>query len=652
MNHVKIEKLNIPRFKGMTNMTVEFGDSTKIWGANETGKTTIMDAFTWLLFGKDSTGKGVFDIKTINPDGSTTPKVDVEVEATIDISGRTVNLRKVYREKWVTRRGDSEEVLDGHETLCFLDKVPVQIGEFKRRISDIIDEEVFKLITDPFYFARMDKKDKRSVLISMAGEITDETILKIKPELGPVVGLLKGKNIAEEEKRINEEIRQIDNSLKEIPARIDETQRAIATGEKDWDAIRTKIEESEANAKLKEKSRNDMTSVGDEIRQKQQEAMNRIAYLDRDAFSKKRDSEMQAADKNAAINTERARAQRIIDGLINEIEDCDIRIKRKQEDIVELEALNANLRQSWVDENEKSLTINPEDIACPTCHREYDPDKVHEIQTEAIAKFNASKNKRLEQISKDGALNNTRIAQLKNEIQALKEKMQAADKDIADARELKQKYEKVKLHEPEIQKLDQVPGYLEAKIKLEEELRKIQDEYTKPDTTEIDREIQELRNQIYQLKTELGGESVVTATKNRLAQIESQQKELSQRKAELERVGLMVTEFRKTKIQEVENSVNQMFKYIRFRMFKAQMNGGEEEVCDAIYKGVPYESLNTAAKVNAGIDIINALCRHRNTTAPIFIDNRESVTDIIPTESQVISLIVEPGSKEIRITKI
>ena len=651
MNHVIIEKLNIPRFKGMTNMTVEFGDSTKIYGANETGKTTIMDAFTWLLFGKDSTGKSVFDIKTINPDGSTTPKIDVEVEATIHINGRIINLRKVYREKWVTRRGDSEEVLDGHETLCFWDKVPVQIGEYKRRISDIIDEEVFKLVTDPFYFARMDKKEKRSVLISMAGEITDETILKIKPELGPVVGLLKGKNIAEEEKRINAEIRDINKTLDEIPARIDETNRAITSGEKDWDAIRTKIEEANKSLALKEKGRNNITSIGEEIRQKQQEVMNKIADLDRDAFSKKRESEMKASEKNAAITSDRQRAQRIIDGAMNEIEDCDIRIQRKQEDIQELEELNAKLRQDWTDENEKSLTINPEDIACPTCHREYDPDKVHEIQTEAIAKFNESKNKRLDQISKDGALNNTRIAQLKNEIETLKEKMQATEKDVADARELKAKYEKVKLHEPEIQKLDQVPGYLEAKSNLEDELRKIQDEY-KPDTSEIDREIQELRNQIYQLKTELGGEDVVNKTKNRLQQIETQQKELSQRKAELERIELMVTEFRKTKIQEVENSVNQMFKYIRFRMFKAQMNGGEEEVCDAIYKGVPYESLNTAAKVNAGIDIINAICRHRNTTAPIFIDNRESVTDIIPTNSQVISLIVDPGATEIRITKI
>lgn len=652
MNHVIIEKLNIPRFKGMTNMTVEFGDSTKIYGANETGKTTIMDAFTWLLFGKDSTGKSVFDIKTINPDGSTTPKIDVEVEATIHINGRIINLRKVYREKWVTRRGDSEEVLDGHETLCFWDKVPVQIGEYKRRISDIIDEEVFKLVTDPFYFARMDKKEKRSVLISMAGEITDETILKIKPELGPVVGLLKGKNIAEEEKRINAEIRDINKTLDEIPARIDETNRAITSGEKDWDAIRTKIEEANKSLALKEKGRNNITSIGEKIRQKQQEVMNKIADLDRDAFSKKRESEMKASEKNAAITSDRQRAQRIIDGAMNEIEDCDIRIQRKQEDIQELEELNAKLRQDWTDENEKSLTINPEDIACPTCHREYDPDKVHEIQTEAIAKFNESKNKRLDQISKDGALNNTRIAQLKNEIETLKEKMQATEKDVADARELKAKYEKVKLHEPEIQKLDQVPGYLEAKSNLEDELRKIQDEYTKPDTSEIDREIQELRNQIYQLKTELGGEDVVNKTKNRLQQIETQQKELSQRKAELERIELMVTEFRKTKIQEVENSVNQMFKYIRFRMFKAQMNGGEEEVCDAIYKGVPYESLNTAAKVNAGIDIINAICRHRNTTAPIFIDNRESVTDIIPTNSQVISLIVDPGATEIRITKI
>ena len=76
-------------------------------------------------------------------------------------------------------------------------------------------------------------------------------------------------------------------------------------------------------------------------------------------------------------------------------------------------------------------------------------------------------------------------------------------------------------------------------------------------------------------------------------------------------------------------------------MFDYTIEGNEFEVCVPMMGGVPYSDLNTAKKLNAGLDIINTLTKFYNTTAPLFIDGMESVTDIIDTASQVINLIVD-----------
>ncbi|NNJ31627.1 hypothetical protein [Lacrimispora defluvii] len=58
--------------------------------------------------------------------------------------------------------------------------------------------------------------------------------------------------------------------------------------------------------------------------------------------------------------------------------------------------------------------------------------------------------------------------------------------------------------------------------------------------------------------------------------------------------------------------------------------------------GVPFSSLNAGHRVVAGLDIITALQKIYGVTAPIFIDNAESVNDFnIPDmEGQLILLKV------------
>ena len=108
-------------------------------------------------------------------------------------------------------------------------------------------------------------------------------------------------------------------------------------------------------------------------------------------------------------------------------------------------------------------------------------------------------------------------------------------------------------------------------------------------------------------------------------------------------------EFIKKKIDTLESMINKKFSYVKFKLFETQINGAEIECCKALIDGVPFSDANTASKINAGLDIINTLCEYYKITAPIFIDNRESVVSIIDCKSQIVNLIVSKPDKTLRV---
>lgn len=70
------------------------------------------------------------------------------------------------------------------------------------------------------------------------------------------------------------------------------------------------------------------------------------------------------------------------------------------------------------------------------------------------------------------------------------------------------------------------------------------------------------------------------------------------------------------------------------------MNGAIEETCIATVDGVPFDDLNNAKKITAGLDIINTIAKFKGKSAPIFIDNRESINKLYNIDTQIISLVV------------
>ncbi len=239
---IQLKQLKLVNFKGVRNLTLDFADKTDIAGDNATGKTTIFDAFNWLLFGKDSLDRTSFNIKTLDKYGKAIPKIDHEVTGIIHVDGVEITLKKVLKEKWTRRRGSSEVEFDGHETLQYYNDVPCQATEYVTKVSAIVNEGLFKLLTSTQYFNSLPWQKRREVLTSIAGTITDAEIIGDRMDLKSLLESLSGKSLSDHKKEIAAKKKKLKDDLILIPARIDELQRS-KPGPVDYDEIEKQLEE-------------------------------------------------------------------------------------------------------------------------------------------------------------------------------------------------------------------------------------------------------------------------------------------------------------------------------------------------------------------------------------------------------------------------
>src|SRR5690625_1293261 len=231
MKRIKLLNMKLVNFKGIKGLEINFnGIDTNIYGENAAGKTTIFDAFVWLLFNKDSQNNSTnrMGIKTLDSAGNVIHKLDHEVEATLSVDDKNTTLKKVYKEIWTRQRGANTESFSGHTTDHFIDGVPSKKKEYDEFIQSIVDEDVFQLLTNPSYFNEvLHWQDRRELLLEIAGDITDVDVIDSNKDLAKLLAVLEGRSIEDHRKVIAAKRKEINDQLEEIPTRIDEINRDL-----------------------------------------------------------------------------------------------------------------------------------------------------------------------------------------------------------------------------------------------------------------------------------------------------------------------------------------------------------------------------------------------------------------------------------------
>ena len=647
---MKLVSLKLKNFKGIRTFTLDTqGEDVSIYGDNATGKTTLMDSFLWLLFGKDSQNRADFDIKTLTEDGEAMHGLDHSVEATIELGGRPMTLCKVYSEKWTKRRGAATKEFTGHTTDHFLDGVPVKKGEFDAAVADIASEDIFKLLTNPRYFNDMlHWQRRREILLEVCGDITDADVIASDKALAKLPEILGSRSLEDHRKVIAARRTELNREIGKIPVRIDEvTQGLPDVAGISKTALDKEIVSLSKVLQQKHQERSRIESGG-EIAEKQKA----LRELEAELLDMQNKLRAGIDDRIGAARANRNKVAGEIDSLNSAIRSNEHALKDNQREIERLEARMEQLRADWNAENGKTFEFVQDDT-CPTCGQTLPVDQLEEAREKALADFNQAKAKRLEAITAQGRDDRARAGELALQNAELEKKIQADEKILQrlqqEADQLQGRIDELTAQEADV--MDD-PAFLEKAEGLEVLVDAIA--ALKEDNREalavIETEIADIETEIDEAKSKIALVSAHEAGQARIEELQEQERELAAEYERLEGELYLTEQFVRAKVKLLEEKINSRFEHARFKLFNVLVNGAVEEVCETLYQGVPYSSaLNNAAQINVGLDIINTLSEHYGFEPPIWIDNREAVTRLIPTRAQLISLIVSEQDKNLRV---
>ncbi len=652
MKKIVLNKLVLTNFKGIKHYTLDFdSNETNIHGKNGSGKTTVADAYSWLLFGKNSQNQTDFGIKTLGVNNDPIHNLNHSVEGVFIVDDSEVTLKRVYSEKWTKKKGNETQELTGHSTDFFINGVPLSLSEYKLKVDKIISEEFQKLLSNPLFFNQSMKwNDRRVVLSKIVGEISDSEVYSnfSKDKQIEIQALLSSdKTLADYKREYSVKRKKIKDELDLVPSRIDEATRSLPDA-KNWEEIEksievysnqikdidTKIEDStkQMDSKFAEVNKAKQTKF-----QKEQELQ---AVINEEIAESKKDYNTLVSDANnirhkIQVNKNNVKQQ------IELIQELEGKIKR-------YETANNELRNKFTEENAKDFTFDSTAFSCNSCQREYDTDKIEEIKANALLKFKAQQEQVISEIRTTGGANKVQIEKHQADIEVFKQ-AKIGLSEIIETKEVELKVIEDKIKACEVQ-IDSKKEDSPKVIQLKNEIDSIViPEVKAVDNLELKTEKVNLLINIDNLKVQLHDKLQIEKGNARIEELNQQQKTLSQEIANLEKTEMIIDQFENSKMKMIEEKVNGKFKFVKFKMFQTLVNGGISEDCTCLINGVEFNDANTASKINAGIEVINVLSSFYEISCPVIIDGRESISKLIQTDAQIINLIVDSGCEKLTV---
>lgn len=568
MTRIQIERLILENFKCHRDLHIHFGgQNVAIYGDNAVGKTSIYDALTWLLFGKDSAGNGEknFDVKPLDAAGAVADHNAItSVEAGLLVDGELVTLRRTYREVWSTKRGGAIESFDGHTSEYYIGGVPCKKSAFDSKIREIVPEDTFRLLTSVSFFAHdLHWQKRRAVLFDVAGTLTDREIMATDSRFSALSQTLGKMSLDDYRRKLAAERKQLAGTKTDIPARISECQKTIEDLQGvDYDGIKVEIDALEQEA----------AQVAAQIHSTRNEDTERL-------------------------RSELAKLEQLLFRDKAQLATCESNVAAHERSI-------NDSRARWVAVNQESFSGGN----CPTCGRELPFDQLR-AATDA---FESRKQSRLQEIERTAA-----------------SQKEAKDQGSERAAQLR----------AEIQQTEERAATIRNALSVSDDA---------PMDKSLTDRLADLRRDIAGKWEMVGKRAALERARERIFELQQSARNAAEQLESVESALYMVDEYTRYKTRFVEDSISSLFRVAKFRLFREQANGGIEERCDVVFDGVPYMGLNSGAKINVGIDIINTLSHHYGVAVPLFVDNAESVTNLEYAATQVIRLVVSESDKKLR----
>jgi len=641
---MKLNSLYLRNFKGIKELLISFkGKNISIFGENGTGKTTVFDAFLWLLFDKDSSNSSNFNVKTLDNLGNPIHGLEHEVKAEITLdNGQTVELQKIFKEKWTKKRGEADKDLTGHTTDYFIDGVPKRLKDYKDFLAGVVDEETFRILTNPLYFnQKLDWKKRREVILNLCEEIDDSEVISNNSKLKELSQYLTNKSVEDVKAETSAKRRKLNEELKSIPYRIDELSRE---GFEDFDITgfedqkRVLLEQIE---QLKELQVSGNANKVRELKSEISDIQYAMKEIEREHTQQIKEKLSSAKSEVSNLESEYRNMNYLVRNSTNELEQTEKYISMKTN------RLN-QLRKEYLEMD--SMTFDESTSMCPTCGQ----DLPEEAKADHIKEFEDRKVKRLEKNINEGKSTKTEVKSLEDKKLQIETNLEEQKQKLAFIEvAVIAKKEEFKTVNNELNSIDieNIKEYQDLKKQIEDIQNQIKDLELKDKENDQSVNIKAIEIEVQDINKKIATNELVESNKIRVQELKDRERELANMIAGMEKTEYLCEQFVLDKAKLLEDKLNSKFKLVSFKLFNKLVNGGIEETFITTVNGVPFEDLNNAMKINAGLDIIDTLTSYYNFTAPIFIDNRESVNEIPSISSQVINLVVSKD-KELKIEEV
>lgn len=671
---IKLLKMRIQNFKGCKDREISFGDRTSIKGANATGKTTVFDAFTWLLFGKDSLGSAKFDIRPLDADGNMINNLEISVEASIRVDDEEYALKKTQKQVWRKKRGTDTTEFQGNVNEFEINGYPKSEKEFKAFIAGIIDENIFNLVTNPNAFNALPWKEQREILMKFVGIMSDaEIALTYGDKYSLLIPELKIASTDDILKKYTKAKNTLNKKMTEIPARIDELSKQMVT----VDVGALEVQKASKQAELKRVE--DSLSGGNSTRQKINDLNGqimdeklRISGIQNDANSEldeKRRKARQAA--NVADEKVTKTEREILDAEYLRDEYVKAMYRSEADKIKYAEEWKEWKKKTFpefvpLDDYVEPLPLTDKDLTCPTCGQALPEDvrkqrisdhekrckkakadfearsEAHKSKYEKDrADFEANREQTISDICKKGSKS-------KADVESYQKQIDEQDKEIS-ALKLRLECEKADLSKAK-KDLDAIPDCADISgnadyIKAQEAIRSLETQIEElrektPDNAESEARREILRDEISDIEAQIKAADN-TKVKERIAQLEEEKRSVGQIIAEQEQMIDLTESFIRAKMNMISEEINEKFGgNVTFKLFETQINNGIKETCECQWNGK--SDMSNGEKIVASLYIIKALSELYDVSCPVFADNSEAISDgnFPDIDSQVIELRV------------
>ena len=643
---MKLISLELTNFKNIKHFVLEAdGEDKNIYGKNGVGKTTLADAYYWLLTDKSSLDKKldndikVADKLTGNPlkDGG----IEHSVQAVVELENKNrIFLKKVYKEKWTKQNGRAEKEFSGHVTSYFINGAPRSKRDFNEFICEnIADIDVLKMVSSTVFFNNMAWKKQREILLDVCGDISDSDVISSDERLAQFPVILQGKSVNDFIAIAQERKRKINSELDKIPVRIDETTKQL---DELGELPTREILENELKdlRRQQDRARGQISSIqnGSEVKR----ISNKIDEINNKITAIKNADKLEKETQLMSIKREYFSKKSTLDTIKNNIKVSKGMIEEnnetKQENTDKLSDLRSEYTRIF-----KSV-FDEKQAICPTCGQVLPQEKIDD----AIKKFNTNRANSLKRINETGkklSIENSEIDNINTDLAeriAMLESRQ--EKSISELQSLKTRIEAME------NSVDTSSGYVDSEEykNLRRELTGLNKDLNDIQTGNISK-ISSLNSTVTQLDLDINSRMEKLALiaqadkfKSRIEELKAQHKKLGAEFETLEQQLNLAQLFITSKVHMLTDKINSKFTIARFKLFEQQINGGISECCEAITaNGAPYNSaMSNGERVKISLDICATLARHYGKNLPIFVDNAESVTGMQDIDMQKILLIV------------